>query len=138
MKRLIAVLAVVVMLVLSFMGCATLTDIGVFGNSKEQVTLDLSEERYEDQKHRADQAQLEIHRRRLSYVTAHPDLSTESRRAILAGHVRTGFSQEEVVVSWGEPKSVRNSYYGDGVLREQWEYHLQYLYFEADRLVAWN
>ena len=52
---------------------------------------------------------------------------------ILQGKVVIGFTKEMVLLSWGKPEEINRSSYG-----EQWVYPGQYLYFENDKLKAFN
>lgn len=52
---------------------------------------------------------------------------------ILDGKIRIGFTEEMVILSWGKPKKINRSSYGD-----QWVYDSQYLYFEGGKLKAFN
>lgn len=52
---------------------------------------------------------------------------------ILEGKVLIGFTEEMVLLSWGEPKRINRASYGD-----QWIYDEQYLYFENGKLKAFN
>ena len=52
---------------------------------------------------------------------------------ILNESISIGFSEEMTRLSWGEPKSINSSSYGD-----QWVYSSQYLYFENGILKSFN
>ena len=52
---------------------------------------------------------------------------------ILKGKIRVGFTEEMVLMSWGEPDSKNQASYGD-----QWVYGTQYVYFENGILTAFN
>ena len=52
---------------------------------------------------------------------------------ILEGKVAEGFTEEMVLLSWGEPKEINKASYGD-----QWVYENQYLYFENGKLESYN
>jgi len=52
---------------------------------------------------------------------------------ILEGKVVIGFTEEMVLLSWGEPKKINKTSYN-----EQWVYDGQYLYFENGILKSFN
>ena len=52
---------------------------------------------------------------------------------ILDREVKIGFTEEMVILAWGEPNSINRASYGD-----QWVYDDQYLYFENGKLKAFN
>ena len=52
---------------------------------------------------------------------------------ILNGKVVVGFTEEMVLLSWGEPEEINRASYGD-----QWVYDGQYLYFENGKLKSFN
>ena len=57
----------------------------------------------------------------------------ENWTKILNGKVVVGFTKEMVLLSWGEPKKINRTSYGD-----QWVYDGQYLYFENGKLKSFN
>lgn len=57
----------------------------------------------------------------------------ENWQTILHEEIKIGFTEEMVTVSWGKPKKINRTSYGD-----QWIYAEQYLYFENKILKAFN
>ncbi len=49
--------------------------------------------------------------------------------------VRIGMNKEQVKLSWGKPEKINKDIY-QGLIREQWIYSSQYLYFDDDKLTA--
>ena len=52
---------------------------------------------------------------------------------ILDGLVVVGFTEEMVLLSWGDPEDINKASYG-----EQWIYDGQYLYFKNGKLTSFN
>lgn len=87
-------------------------------------------------RHAAEAAQA----RREAFVAAHTDLNEETRKAILAGKVFVGMTEEQALASWGAPSKKNRTILASGV-REQWVYSygyqsLGYLYVENGKLAA--
>ena len=57
----------------------------------------------------------------------------ENWTKILNGKVVVGFTKKMVLLSWGKPKKINKSSYGD-----QWVYQEKYLYFENGKLKSFN
>lgn len=61
--------------------------------------------------------------------------STSECDAIAGNEVQIGMTKEQVLLSWGKPKSV-NQTITSSLTREQWIYGPQYLYFNGDNLAS--
>ena len=78
-------------------------------------------------------------KRRVDYVTIHPDLEEEISLLLLRGQVKIGMSEEYAKISWGEPGDNNKTITAAGV-HEQWVYgdisHRSYLYFDNGKLTS--
>lgn len=83
---------------------------------------------------------------RLKYVDSHPGLSPAVRAAIINREVVMGMTEEEVVMSIGNPRDINRSTYQWGTtaqfVYEDFSRYLRpkytYVYFENGRVKSWQ
>ena len=73
------------------------------------------------------------------YIKSNPLLSADIKDAIRKGEVMRGMSQDDVIVSFGEPQR-KNVSVGEWGKKEQWVYYDSriYLYFQNGTLRSWQ
>lgn len=59
------------------------------------------------------------------------------KKAINDGKVSLGMNSNQVIASWGQPKTINRSVGRWGV-HEQWVYVGAYIYFENEKVTAWQ
>jgi hypothetical protein len=61
----------------------------------------------------------------------------EYLESVLNKKLKIGMPKDIVILSWGKPEKINKSVYGN-IIKEQWVYNNQYLYFEDGILTAAN